>query len=226
MVLIRRDVAALECADSSTRRGRAALTGNRRHAQLVRCVLFVLCYGVLANVPFWVASHWLGVIQNGCFGLSYALVGVLALFLTRIPAAMLLLFAMPVDVVAGVCLTYYPSLGECLDNFRVLGWLSRTGHAAIATVLGLTILIVIASSLLGASTIRGIARRSIDLLVVGATGCQATFSAGSMADALQERLSCLGSLQSVGSRCIRHPSCGVREVLSAAVDGEVTFLCA
>jgi hypothetical protein len=139
---------------------RVSVTGTCRHAQVVaRCVLFVLSYGVVANVPFWVASHSLGLIQNGCFDLSYALAGVFALLLPRIPAAMFLLLAMFVDVISGVCLTFYISLSECLINFRVLQVLSRAGHAAIITVLGLTLLIVIASSSLPARKIRGAARR-------------------------------------------------------------------
>ena len=138
---------------------RGTSTSNRRHLQVARCVLFVLFYCVAANVPFWVASHSLGLIQNGCFDPSYALAGILVLFLPRIPAAMFLLFAILVDVVTSVCLTFYLSLSECLINFRVLQGISRAGHSAIVTILGLTLLIVIASSSLPAAKIVGIARR-------------------------------------------------------------------
>jgi hypothetical protein len=129
--------------------------------------LFVLFYAVVANVPFWVASHSLGLIQSGCFDPSYALAGVLVLFLPRIPAAMFLLFAIFVDVVTSVCLTFYLSLSECLANFRVLGGLSRAGHSAIVTVLGLTLLIVTASASLPAAKIIGIARRRTVAALIG-----------------------------------------------------------
>ena len=147
--------------------GTRSLTGDSRHAQTVRCILFVLFYGVVANVPFWVASHSLGLIQNGYFGLSYGLVGVLVLFLPRISAAMLLLFTMFVDMATGVCLTFYLSMSECLMNVRALQGLSRAGHLAIVTVLGLALLIVTSASFLPAAKIRGVARnRTVAALIV------------------------------------------------------------
>jgi hypothetical protein len=138
---------------------RWSLTARCRRAMVTRCVLFVLFYGVVANVPFWVASHSFGLIQKGCFDLSYALAGILALFLPRIPAAMFLLLAMLVDVVASVCVTFYLPLSECLSSFPVLQGFSRAGHSAILIVLGLTLLTIIASWSLPAQKIRGIARR-------------------------------------------------------------------
>jgi uncharacterized membrane protein len=52
--------------------------------------LFVFFYAIFANVPFWTASPWLGLLRNGLFCLEYAAVGLLALFVPRIVAAGLL----------------------------------------------------------------------------------------------------------------------------------------
>jgi hypothetical protein len=146
-------------------------TGSAKHAQLAWCSLFFLFYAVLVNVPFWVASHSLGLLQKGYFDPSYALAGISALFLRRIPSAILLLFVMVVDLLASVCLTFYLSLSECWTNLLVLRGLSPAGHAAIASVILLALVSVVASSLLPASSIQGIARRRIIACLLGVIVC-------------------------------------------------------
>jgi hypothetical protein len=79
-------------------------------------LLFVAFYAIVTNVPFWAASIWLGILPIGWFCLEYAGIGLLALFIPRIFAAILLLLFITADLTSAVSKTYYLTPTECLTN--------------------------------------------------------------------------------------------------------------
>ena len=110
-----------------------------RRAGVVRWLPYVLFFALLANIPFWVASRWLDISQNGWFCLEYISVGLLALFVPRLLGAVLLLLAIAVDVLAGVCETYFLSVTQCLTNLGAVRHFSGSrllaGSAVVLLVL-------------------------------------------------------------------------------------------
>jgi hypothetical protein len=77
---------------------------------------FVVFYAVFANLPHWIASRAFGFLPLGCFCVEYAIAGLIALVVPRFVAAILFLAVVVVDVVCGVCLSYYLPVQECLAN--------------------------------------------------------------------------------------------------------------
>jgi hypothetical protein len=77
---------------------------------------YAILFGVLANVPMWIAGsiHRLEVV--GWFNLDFLVVGVIALFLPRAISAGLLLTAMVVDFLAEITVTYYMAPADILSN--------------------------------------------------------------------------------------------------------------
>jgi hypothetical protein len=117
-------------------------------------LFFVFFYAILANIPFWIASYWLGLLPLGWFCLEYAAVGLLALFLPRILAAALLLLVIAADLTSGVSKTYYLSPTECLSNFHSIHELPVTRLIAVAWVAALILLITAIAASFPAATIR------------------------------------------------------------------------
>jgi hypothetical protein len=101
---------------------------------------FVVFYAVLANIPFWVASRWLGIFQNGWLCLEYVAIGLAALFVPRILGAALLLSMIAIDLIAGVCQTYFLSVVQCFTNFNAVGQFSRSRLLAGVAVVFLALL--------------------------------------------------------------------------------------
>jgi len=71
---------------------------------------------MVTNIPFWIASYWLGIICDGWFCISYVAVGLVGLFLPSLLPALLLLFVIAADLVSGVCETYFLTPGNCVAN--------------------------------------------------------------------------------------------------------------
>jgi len=97
-----------------------------RKTGLVFWVPFVIFYAVLANIPFWLACPWLGIYRNAWFCLEYVAVGLLALFVPRFVAAGLLLLIFFLDVLDGVCQTYFLVASQALTNLSALRQFSVT----------------------------------------------------------------------------------------------------
>jgi phosphoglycerol transferase MdoB-like AlkP superfamily enzyme len=106
-----------------------------------RWLLFVVFYAIVANLPFWTASPFLGLMRNGLFCLEYVGVGLLALFLPRIVAGVLLLLAITADLIGGVSQTFYISPAECLRSSSFLYLLSGTRLLMVAGVAILSLLV-------------------------------------------------------------------------------------
>ena len=85
---------------------------------------YVILFGVLANVPMWIAGGLDSIDVSGWFNLDFLFVGVLALFLPRAISAGLLLLAMVVDFMAEISLTYYITPREILSNAREIEWMT------------------------------------------------------------------------------------------------------
>ena len=104
-------------------------------------LLFVVFYAIVANVPFWAAGVWLGILPIGWFCLEYAGVGLLALFIPRILAAILLLLVITADLISAVSKTYYLAPTECLASVGSLHYLSGFRLFALGAVALLTLLV-------------------------------------------------------------------------------------
>lgn len=100
---------------------------------------FVTFYTVIANIPYWIASYKFGFLSLGCFCLQYATVGLISLIVPRYISATLLFIVIFLDVVSGVCMSFYLPVWECLTNFRVAYALSgaRLGYAIVIVLIAL-----------------------------------------------------------------------------------------
>src|ERR1035437_8716410 len=112
----------------------AQISENQQHSDHARWLLFVLFYAVLANLPFWAASHWLDLLPLGWISIEYAAVGLIALFAPRILAVPLLALAIAADIVSGVSKTYFLTPTECLANMGSVHEFPATTIAAIFAV--------------------------------------------------------------------------------------------
>lgn len=97
-------------------------------------LLFVANYAVFANLPLWIASHWLGILPVGWFCLEYAAVGLLALFVPGTLAAALLLLVIAADLISGTSTTYWLPPTECLKNIGSLRNLPDSHLVAVGAV--------------------------------------------------------------------------------------------
>ncbi len=120
---------------------------------------FVVFYSIIANIPFWIASYWLGLLPLGWFCLEYAGVGLLALFLPRTIAGLLLLLVSAADLISGVSKTYYLSPTECLSNFTSLQQFPAMRLIGVAVVAVLILLVAAIAIALPVARMRGTYRR-------------------------------------------------------------------
>jgi hypothetical protein len=111
-----------------------------KRSDLTTGALYVIFYAVLANIPFWAASRLLGISQNGWFCLEYVAIGLLALFVPPILTVFLLLFAIVIDVIAGVCETYLLPVSQLFTNAGAVRQFSASRLLALATALLLTLI--------------------------------------------------------------------------------------
>jgi hypothetical protein len=116
---------------------------NREAANHAYWILFVLFYAICANIPYWTASHWMGLLPIGWFCVEYAVVGLLALFIPQTLAAVLLLLVIAADLLNGVCKTYYLIPSVCLENFRTI--CDFGGGRIVAAALALVLILLLAS---------------------------------------------------------------------------------
>jgi hypothetical protein len=116
---------------------------NWNLGESVHCLLFVLLYAVLANVPYWAASRWLGLLPLGWFCLEYAAVGLLALFAPRILTTVVLLLVIAADLLSGISKTYSLAPSECVANLGALREFPGSRLLVVAGV-GILVLVVVA----------------------------------------------------------------------------------
>lgn len=80
---------------------------------------FVAFYCIICNFPYWIAAREFGFSPLGWFCVTYAAVGLIALFVPRPVTLVLLLVLTAADIICGACMTYYVPIRECLLNIRV-----------------------------------------------------------------------------------------------------------
>jgi phosphoglycerol transferase MdoB-like AlkP superfamily enzyme len=80
---------------------------------------FVGFYCIICNFPYWIAAREFGFSPLGWFCVTYAAVGLIALFVPRLVTLVLLLVLTAADIICGACMTYYVPVRECLQNIRV-----------------------------------------------------------------------------------------------------------
>jgi hypothetical protein len=137
-------------------------------------LLFVANYLVFANVPLWIASHWLGILPVGWFCLEYAGVGLLALFVPGTVAAALLLLVIAADLISGTSMTYWLPPSECVKNIGSLRNLPNTHLVAVGAVAFFMVLVVGLAASFPVGSSRGVDRaRAATCLVafVGIVSC-------------------------------------------------------
>jgi len=132
---------------------------KEKYSDHARWLFFVAFYAILANIPYWTASRFLGLLPLGWFCVEYAGVGLLALFLPRIIAAALLLLLIAADLTAGVSKTYFLSPTECVANVGSLLELPHTRFLGVAVVVLLTLLAAAIAACFPMKAIRGYCRR-------------------------------------------------------------------
>lgn len=123
-------------------------------ADLTRWLPFVVFYAVLANLPFWIACSWLGIFRNAWFCLEYVAIGVIALFVPRFAAACLLLLVAFLDLLDGVCQTYFMVPSQCLANLSAVRQFSGLRLLAGTTISLLILLLAAASAFFPVETIK------------------------------------------------------------------------
>jgi hypothetical protein len=116
--------------------GGTILTGR---ARFLFC--FIFFYAVLANIPFWTAGYLLGLLHNRMFCLEFALVGLVALFVPRIWAGVLLFLTIAADLICAISQTFYLSPAECLRSSSFLYLISGPRLLLVGGVIALVLLL-------------------------------------------------------------------------------------
>ncbi|MFC5864251.1 sulfatase-like hydrolase/transferase [Acidicapsa dinghuensis] len=100
-----------------------------------RAFAYIVFYALFANIPFLLAARQMGILRNGWLSLDYLAAGILALYLPRVFAPFLFLFAFFIDLLQGVSETYYLSVRVCLTNLNALSDLppGRLGYMIFIT---------------------------------------------------------------------------------------------
>jgi hypothetical protein len=129
-------------------------------------ILFVAFYAGFANLPYWIASRFLGLMPLGWFCIEYACIGLLALFLPRMVTAPLLLMAIAADLISGVSKTYYLAPTECLQNFASLHELPISRLLSVIAVGLLIFSLAGAVALFPAAKMRGVFRLRAALCLI------------------------------------------------------------
>src|ERR1017187_3207518 len=128
----------------------------RKPAAHFHWLCFVVFYAVIANLPYWIASHEFGFFHRlGWFCTEFTMVGLLALFVPPIFAGALLLSVIALDMVAGVCGSFSLSILVAMSNIGVFHALSSPRqHAAVAAVL-LALFVAAFAAYMPGTSIRG-----------------------------------------------------------------------
>ena len=125
---------------------RPLCAGNRRHIPLA---FFVVFYAVIANFPYWIACYEFGFLHSlGWFCTEFTMVGLLALFVPPIIAGALLASVIVVDLIGGVCDSYYLSDSLFFSNLSAIhAFSSHRQYVAVAVVLIALLMVLVPSPL-------------------------------------------------------------------------------
>ncbi len=137
-----------------------------RRADGTHWPFFVVFYAVLANVPFWYAKHFLGFFHDGWFCIEYAFIGLVALFVPRLVASLLLFLTIIADMICAVCETYFLTPMECLTNLDDLGKVDGKRLIVLLGLYALTFVVIATPFVLPLVKIRRPARMRIAACLV------------------------------------------------------------
>lgn len=115
------------------------LTENSRASRRSIWGFYFLFYAVWVNVPFWIGARTEGLVVHGWFCFDYLVVGVISLFLPRLASAVLLGIVMFLDLLAGVCETYYIAPSQIFLSSGVL-W--QFSPRRILGIVGITAIVI------------------------------------------------------------------------------------
>lgn len=100
----------------------------------------LLFYGLLANIPLWIAQHAMGVLPSGWLNADLLVVGIVSLYVPRLVTAGLLVAATVVDVLVALCQTYYLLPAEAASNLSAIEQMPQRrieGYVGLGLVMGL-----------------------------------------------------------------------------------------
>ena len=143
-----------------------AHTAAWKRADGTHWLFFVVFYAFLANIPFWYAKHFLGFFHDGWFCLEYAFTGLVALFVPRLVASLLLFLTIVVDMICAVCETYFLTPMECLSNLNDLGKVDGRRLIILLGLYLLTFLVIATPFVLPLVRIRRSARVRIAICLI------------------------------------------------------------
>jgi hypothetical protein len=86
----------------------------------LRSYCAVLVYIIVANIPFWIACHSIGLVLKGPFNVEFVVIGILSVFLRRTLTVGLLLVAILLDILNSIATTYLLSPFDMLRSARFL----------------------------------------------------------------------------------------------------------
>ena len=147
------------------RDGKRAVAGEQNRP--AHWIFFVVFYAILANIPFWYAKQEFKFFHDGWFCTEYAIVGLLALYIPRILAALLLFAVICMDVLCAICETYFLSPAECLTNLRSMHEISGSRPVPLITVWVITIAVMVIAATFPITAIRWHARGRAALCLAG-----------------------------------------------------------
>jgi hypothetical protein len=85
-----------------------------------RSYFVVFVYIFAANIPFWIASHLIGLVLKGLVNDEFVLIGILSVFVRRRLTVGLLLIAIMLDMFNSIAATYLLSPSDMLRSARSL----------------------------------------------------------------------------------------------------------
>jgi Sulfatase len=131
--------------DSSRNVAEGAITKWRglRRWKLAAALAFS---AVLVNVPYWLTAHTFRFERLGFFTLEYTLVGILAMYVSPIVSASMLVALTFVDLLYGICQTYYLTIGPCFSNLSAIVSFSASRIAAACAMGALMVCVAWASA--------------------------------------------------------------------------------
>ena len=121
-------------------------------------IFFVVFYAILANIPFWFSKQEFKFFHDGWFCIEYAIVGLLALYIPRLLAALLLFAFICTDVICAICETYFLSPWDCLTNLRSMHEIQGSRPISLITAWALGLLVFLIAARFPIAAIRQQAR--------------------------------------------------------------------
>jgi Sulfatase len=121
-----------------------------------RSYFVIFVYLVVANIPFWIASHAIGLVLKGPFNDEFVLIGILSLFVRRALTVGLLLIAILLDMLNSVASTYLLSFSDMVRSVR---FVPEIAPSHLWAIVGVAVCIAMVCRIAALASNSGIAGR-------------------------------------------------------------------